>query len=133
MYLAAAHVIDPLAIVEHKLYWGAVASSEEAKYLCAVLNSDAFTERVRPLQSRGEHNPRDFDKHIWRLPVPLYDAAIAHHRTLVDLAHEAERIAAGVALPAGMSFQAHRRRVRAALFDGGVAGDLDAAVSTLLG
>ena len=25
------------------------------------------------MQARGEHNPRDFDKYICRLPIPLYD------------------------------------------------------------
>lgn len=131
MYLAAAYVDDPRAVVEHKLYWATVDGPEEGRFLTGVLNSDALLQLVRPLQARGEHNPRDFDKYVWRMPIPLYDPHRSLHRDLVDLAARAEQVAAAVELPA-QSFQALRRRVRQALEADGVAADLDAAVRALL-
>ncbi len=99
MYLAAAVVSDPAAVIEHKLYTGSVTSLGEARFLTAVLNSTTATLAVRHLQGRGEHNPRDFDKHIFQLPIPLYDAGNATHQQLVTLATRAEHVAAAVNLP----------------------------------
>jgi hypothetical protein len=93
MYLAAAIVSDPTAVIDHKLYWGPATSVDEALFLIAILNSRTLTMAVRPLQPRGEHNPRDFDKHVFQLPIPLYDADDAAHRWLVELAMQAERVA----------------------------------------
>lgn len=128
MYLAAAVVSDPLAVIEHKLYWGAAATADEAKYLVAVLNSDALTLAVRPLQARGEHNPRDVDKYVFQLPIPIFDPAAPDHVELVKLAGRAERVAAGVQLPS-VRFEALRRRVREALVEDGVSGEIDAVVA----
>jgi hypothetical protein len=133
MYLAAAYVTDPNAVIDHKLYWAAAADIDEARYLTAILNSDALLELVRPLQGRGEHNPRDFDKYVFQLPIPLYDPDAASHRALAVLAERAEEVAAAVDLPAGLSFQALRRRVRQVLATNGVAHDIDSIVRDLLG
>jgi len=131
MYLAATYVDDPRAVIDHKLYWAPVAGPEEGRYLTGVLNSDALLQLVRPLQGRGEHNPRDFDKYVWQMPIPLYDPTRPLHRDLVDLAERAEQVAAAVELSA-QSFQALRRRIRQALVADGVATDLDAAVHALV-
>ena len=131
MYLAAALLSDPTAVIDHKLYWGSAASLDEARFLTAILNSTILTLAVRPLQARGEHNPRDFDKYIFQLPIPLYDAADAAHEVLVGLAVEAEQVAANVDLPP-VRFEAQRRRIREALADDGVAAEIDAIVKTLL-
>ncbi len=131
MYLAAAVVSDPNAVIEHKLYWGSAASHDEARFLTAILNSAIVTMAVRPLQARGEHNPRDFDKYIFRLPIPAYDPDDAAHDLLVRLAIQAEQVAANVDLPA-IRFEAQRRRIREALTKGGVAAEIDAIVKTLL-
>jgi hypothetical protein len=120
MYLAAAYVDDQRAVIDHKLYWATVADRDEARYLTAVLNSDALLQLVRPLQARGEHNPRDFDKYVWRMAIPLYDTASQLHRRLVELAHHAEQVAAQVPL-GPQSFQTLRRHVRHALEADGVA------------
>ena len=37
-----------------------------------ILNAATITELVRPFMSYGK-DERHFDKHIWQLPVPLYD------------------------------------------------------------
>ena len=111
MYLAAARVSDPSAVIENTLYWAATSGIDEARYLTAILNSDTLTQLVRPLQARGEHNPRHFDKYIFRLPIPLYNEDSPEHRQLVDLAERAEQVAQAVELPSGVAFQALRRRI----------------------
>jgi hypothetical protein len=131
MYLAAVYVDDPRAVIDHKLYWASVSGRDEALFISSVLNSDAVLQLVRPLQARGEHNPRDFDKYVWQLPIPLFDAEQDEHRNIVELGERATQIAAQVELPA-QSFQALRRRIRQALEADGVATELDSAVTTLL-
>jgi len=130
-YLAAAYVADPRIVAEHKLYWATVSGPDEARYLTAVLNSPALLAIVQPLQSLGDFGPRDFDKYVWQVPIPLYEESAALHRELVDLAVRAEQVAAGVDLPQ-QSFQALRRRVRQALIADGVSGELDQVVTRLL-
>lgn len=131
MYLAAAIVSDPNAVIEHKLYWGRVANLNEARFLVAILNSTVLTMAVRPLQGRGEHNPRDFDKYVFRLRIPLYDPRDSAHQLLVALAERAEQVAVNVALP-HIRFEAQRRLIREALVDDGVGVDIDSIVKTIL-
>jgi SAM-dependent methyltransferase len=132
-YLAAARLEDTRALVDHKLYWATVTSVEEGRYLTAILNSDAVTRLVAPLQSRGEHNPRDFDKQVWRLPIPIYDASLERHRELVELAEAAEAAAAAVDVGAARTFQAQRRLIRQALATAGLATRIDEIVVALVG
>jgi hypothetical protein len=129
MYIAAAVVENPSMIIDHKLYWGATASLDEAIFLTAILNSSALLRIVQPLQARGEHNPRDFDKYVWQAPIPLYDNDNALHRQLVDIGRRATELAATVELP-NLSFQALRRRIRSALAN--ELSDWDPAVAELL-
>ncbi|HEY1004921.1 MAG TPA: hypothetical protein VGD83_35335 [Streptosporangiaceae bacterium] len=131
MYLAAARVSDPSAVIEHSLYWAAASGIDEARYLTAILNSDTLTQLVRPLQARGEHNPRHFDKYIFQLPIPLYDPGNPEHQQLAELAKHAEEAAAAVELP-DVSFQAQRRRIREALSRDGVGGEINNLTTTLL-
>jgi len=131
MYLAAAIVSDPFAVIDHKLYWGSATSLAEARFLTAILNSTTLTMAVRPLQGRGEHNPRDFDKHVFQLPIPLYDTGDSAHNRLVALAERSEQVAASVGLPV-VRFEAQRRRIREVLVADGVSLEIDAIVKTLL-
>ena len=71
-----------------------LGSLDEARFLTAVPNSSALTDAVRPFQSRGQHNPRHFDKYIWQLPIPILDSRNSSHRWPVALAERAEGIAA---------------------------------------
>ena len=82
MYFAAVIVDNPAAVIEHKLYWAAADSLDEARYLVAVLNSGTLRRFVQTLQGRGEHNPRDFDKYVWQAPIPLHNSADPLHRAL---------------------------------------------------
>jgi hypothetical protein len=131
-HLAACRIEDPEAVIEHKLYWGPADSLDEARYLTAVLNSRTLAEAVAPLQSRGQHNPRDFDTLVFAVAFPTFDAADGVHRLLVDLAARAEDVAAAVDVNVHRQFQGARRAVREALLDDGVQDDLDAATSQLL-
>jgi len=52
--LAAARISGHV-LVEHKLYWAAVASANEGRYVAAILNSAALGNRVAPLQLGPVH------------------------------------------------------------------------------
>ena len=130
--LAAARIADGIAVVEHKLYWASAASQAEAQYLTAILNSDTLTERVRPLQARGAFGPRDFDKYVFYVPIPLFDTSDPLHQRLAELGAEAEEVAANVELPERLGFQRARALVRRALHEHGVAPQIEAAVTELV-
>lgn len=131
LYLAAAIISTPRAVIDHKLYWGSVADLDEARFLLSILNSATLTHLVRPFQGRGMHNPRDFDKYIFKLPIPVYDPAETTHLQLVSLSERAERVAAQVTLPA-VRFEIQRRFIREALVRDGAAAEIDTIVATLL-
>lgn len=129
---AAAVVRDPTLIAEHKLYWIAVETEEEARYLAAILNSEAARALVAHLQSRGQWGARDFDKVMLSLRIPTFDPGNALHAKLAAAAARAETVAAAVDLE-GLRFQAARGRIREALAADGVAGEVDDLVRELVG
>jgi SAM-dependent methyltransferase len=130
-YLAAAIIEDSSAIIDHRLYWASTVSLDEARYLTAILNSSALTMAVRPMQARGEHNPRHFDKYVFQLPIPRYDPADAAHAQLAALAERAAHAAAATTLP-DVRFEHQRKHIRDTLERDGIAGDIDAIVKVLL-
>lgn len=130
--LAAARISDRLAVIDHKLYWATAASVQEAHYLIAVLNSAPVTELVRPLQSHGAFGPRDFDKYVWQLPIPLFDSHSPEHVHIAELGRKAEETAATVELPDGRSFQTLRQVIREHLGSLGLDDAINEAVSSLL-
>ena len=131
-YLAACIVDDDKALIDSGLYWAAIETVEEARYLCAVLNSDALLALVRPLQARGEHNPRHFHLIPFDLPIPAYDENDPHHAELVNLAEQAQSIVAGITFDDARRFELARKQVREALTANGVSADIDIAVASLL-
>lgn len=131
-HLAACRVSDPSVVIDHTLYWGAVSGEDEGRYLTAVLNSGALTSAVKPLQSRGQHNPRHFDMHVFALPFPTFSPSDELHQQLVELAARAEDVAAAVPLSEEWQFQKARRVIREALGQDGVAAEIDAAVEAML-
>ncbi|MBT3154812.1 hypothetical protein HTV45_28730 [Streptomyces sp. CHD11] len=93
MHVSAVLVDTPNVVIEHGLYWGTVKSRDEGMYLCAILNTPALTEVVRPLMSYGK-DERHVDKAVWQLPIPEFDPANPGHQRLAELgAAEAARIA----------------------------------------
>lgn len=129
MYAAAGIVTDVTGVIEHQLYWAPVAEIDEARFLEAIFNSEVLTMAVRPLQARGEHNPRHFDKYVLQLRIPLYDPRDEMHRRLVELAQQAERVVAALALP-DKRFEAQRAAVRRELTQRGITVEIDAIVKT---
>jgi len=130
---AACLLRDPRGVVDHKLYWMAASNEAEGRYLTAVLNSETARARVEKYQSRGQWGARDFDKVMFNLPIPRFDAENAMHRALAEAAAEAEAVAAQVDLSEGAKFQRARGLVRDALREAGVAQRIDDLVARLLG
>jgi hypothetical protein len=130
-YLAAASMTNSSAIIEHKLYWAAAASRDEARYLTAILNSTVITAAVAPMQARGENNARDFDKYVFQLPIPQYDPRESAHSRLADLAEHAEIVAAATELPK-VRFERQRKYIRDELDRDGVMAEINTLVKALL-
>jgi hypothetical protein len=130
--LSAAVIEDPNVIVDHKAYWAPIRGLDEARYLCAIINSDTVLQRVIPMQARGWRDPRDFDNLVWELPIPEFDNGSTLHRELATAAAEAEATAEVVALPEG-DYRRKRRAIRDTLASTGLAARIDALVAKLLG
>ncbi|MFI5558551.1 N-6 DNA methylase [Amycolatopsis japonica] len=131
MHVSASLVESPNVIIEHTLYWATVASRDEGMYLCAILNTPTLTDLVRPLMAYGK-DERHIDKHLWRLPIPLYDANNPVHRRLAELgAIEASRIA-DLDIDVSSNFVALRRRIREWLAASPYADELEEIVVAML-
>ncbi len=131
--LAAAVVRDTGAIIDHKLYWTAVTTLGEARYLCGILNSEALRAAVAPYQAQGQWGARDFDKYVFNLPIPRFVKDHALHRALAAAAATAETAAGHVPLNEGEYFVRTRKRIRAALAENGVAARIEELVGELIG
>ncbi|WP_206454030.1 N-6 DNA methylase [Aurantimonas marina] len=129
---ASCIVRDDQAVIDHKLYWSAIRTEAEAAYLTAIFNAEAARSLIEHLQARGLFGARDFDKVMFHLPIPRYDAASALHADLAAAAQEAETLASTTDIPEGMGFQRARRVVRDALADAGIAQRIDALVKRLI-
>ncbi|MGE5504064.1 MAG: N-6 DNA methylase [Actinomycetota bacterium] len=130
--LAATVVRSREAIVDHTLYWYAPKSDDEARYLAGILNSETAQSRVQHLQARGQFGARHFDKVIFSLPIPRFDATSTLHRKLAQAALTAEEVAADAVVPARAAFVTARRIVRQSLATDGIAARLEDLVSRLL-
>lgn len=132
--LASARLSGDAAqtIIDHKLYWAATSSADEARYLTAILNSDTLLERVRPLQALGLFGGRDFDKNVFAVHIPAYDRKDPQHQDLARLAAEAEEQAAATELDPQWTFQRSRAAVRDAMHSTGLTDRLAAAVALVV-
>jgi hypothetical protein len=126
--LAAARVPEANSVIEHKLYWAAVNSVEEGRYLVGILNSTSVLEQVRPYQAIGLFGPRDFDKNVFRALIPPFDVDDANHRALAEHVGEMEAAAAQVDVSGAGTFQAARKLIRSALVAQGQAQILERLV-----
>ena len=131
MHLAAAWVTESRHVMDHKLYWATAVSAEEALFLCAVLNSAEVTRRARPFMSYGK-DERDFDKHLWRLPIPVFNAAEPAHRQLASLAAEVKAQVEELPLGEGQGFVALRKKIRLFLADNENSQRIERMVGDLL-
>ena len=130
--LVAAILTDTNIVVDHKLYWAAVPTMNEARYLTAILNASHFTDLIRPYQSIGAFGPRDFDMYVWMPPTPLFEPSSPLHQELANLAAVAEAVVERIDFPSGSSFQSRRKTCRQALSLEGVDHKLNALVLQLL-
>lgn len=124
---------DDGAVIDHKLYWTKPAGEEEAHYLAAILNSETAHARAERYQSRGQFGARDFDKVMFNLPITLFRESEPLHRELAEVGALAETVAASVELKEGEKFQRARKRVRDALAEDGIGGEIEKLVEKLLG
>ena len=129
---AAIVLKDNDAVIEHKLYWGRTTTIGEANYLASILNSETARARAERYQSRGQFGARDFDKVMFNLPIPLFSAAEPLHAELAQAGVRAEEVAAMVELIEGEKFQRARKRVREALAEEGIGGEIEKLVEKLL-
>lgn len=130
--LPAACLVRDEAIIDHMLYWAAPRSEAEGYYLIAILDSETSRGRIAELQARGQFGARHFDKVMFTLPIPRFDAAVALHNDLAAAASEAERIASAFELPPIVKFQRARKLIRDALTESGIAQHIDELVARLL-
>ena len=75
----AALLRDDSTIIDHLLFWITCKDEREAHYLLAIINSNALYQLVTPLMSKGQFGSRDLHKHLWKLPIPEFDAANPLH------------------------------------------------------
>lgn len=113
--ITAARVDDADVIIDHKLYWAATNTVDEARYLVGILNSAAVLERVKPFMAVGLFGLRDIDKNVFRALIQPYDASNESHVALVKAVAEAEDDASKVDVSGAKTFQAARKLIRADL------------------
>lgn len=130
---AACLLRDSTAIIEHGLYWSSTSTEAEGQYLIAILNSETARARVAALQARGQWGARHFDKVVFTLPIPRFDAGASLHSDLAGAAREAESVAAAASIPASFKFQRARKFIRNKLIEAGVAPKIEALVARVLG
>jgi hypothetical protein len=129
---AAAIVEDKRAIIDHMLYWMPVRDRREGLYLASILGSEAARSRVAALQARGQWGARHFDKVMFTLPIPHFDAKNELHKDLATAGAAAEKAAGKIELADNVHFQTARRRVREALAEAGISQKIDELVAKLL-
>lgn len=78
-------------IADCKLFYYETNNETEAHYLTALLNSAVINEMIKPMQSHGEHNPRDIHKKVFELPIPSFDSKNNNHKNLARLSKIASR------------------------------------------
>ena len=130
--LSACWLEENDVIVDHKAYWSAAYSLEEAAYVSAILNTNVVLDRVKDLQPIGQRDPRDFDNLVWTLPIPEFDIAEALHTDLAAAAFHAAAVAAHVELPGDAHFTTRRKLIRQALVVDGIAETVERLVDALL-
>jgi hypothetical protein len=130
--LSAAIIDHQRAVIDHKAYWYTIQEISEGHYLVAILNSEIVRKAIEPQQTRGEFNPRDVDKLVWGLPIPLYDAKIKLHREIAEAGLKAESLANEVSLEESSHFTKKRKTIRDALISNGISKKIEILVERLL-
>ena len=90
----AAIIHDAATIVDYTLFYVNCGTLQEAYYLLAIINSTTLYDAVMPLMPKGQFGARHLQKHLWKLPIPEFDAGNVLH---ASLAIAGEWTAAGAA------------------------------------
>ena len=134
----AAIVSDSAAVIENSLYWLSCNTVQEARYLLAVINSDALRKRVEPLMPKGQFGARHLHKHLWKLPIPAFDPENADHIAVSDAGATAEKTAdrqlqSIIADNEQITVTAIRKELRTWLEASPAGNSVESAVEKLLG
>ena len=90
-----AALLRDKVIVDHVLYWVTCRDSLEAHYLLAVINSDTLATAVNKFTTANwAGNTRHLHMHLWKLPIPEFDAGNPLH---LEVSEAGEAAAAGAA------------------------------------
>ena len=88
----ASMIIDKKAILDRNLYQVICRNQEEAYYLLAIINSDALAKAAKPFcATNWAKEIRHLEKHLWKLPMPEYEASNENHAELSRLGRTAEQ------------------------------------------
>ena len=86
----AVLIADNEAILDTTLYQVSCRNQDEAYYLLAIINSNALEAEVSDFMPTGLFGPRHLHKHLWKLPIPEFDADDEEHKKLARLGRTAE-------------------------------------------
>ncbi len=132
MHICCAKLRNRRAIATHGLYWASAGSEAEADYICALLNAPVTTELTRPLMSYGK-DERDIHKHVWELPIPMFDANDQIHRRIAELGSALEKVASAFAVNESLHFAATRRHIRELLMETAAGQEVNDLAFDILG
>jgi hypothetical protein len=76
---------------------------------------------------------RHIDKHLWQLPIPLYDADNPEHIRLMALGQQQADVVAHLDIDVGSNFVTLRRQVRQILETTEAAAEIASLVEGMLG
>ena len=72
-------------LIDYKLFWVTCKDISEANYLLAIINSDTLADAVNQYTTPNwAGNTRDLEKHLWKLPIPEFDAGEPLHQAVAD-------------------------------------------------
>ena len=126
-------------LVDYTLFWIECKDIQEANYLLAIINSDTLYEAVTPLMPKGQFGARHLQKHLWKLPIPEFDADDPLHVEISDAGRAAATGAAQrlaelrVERGDNVSVTIARRELRAWLRTSPEGAAVEGAVGRLLG
>ncbi len=133
----AALIRNDNEIVDYTLFWVACKDLREAYYLLAIINSDTLYESVIPFMPRGQFGARHLQKHLWKLPIPEYDAYNDLHVSISDAGRKtsegaAARLAELYEERARVTVTIARRELRGWLRGSDVGHEVESRVGELL-
>ena len=91
----AAIAGDDSEIIDYTLFWITCKDLQEVYYLLAIINSDILEESVNKYTvANWSGRTRHLEKHLWKLPIPEFDANNSLHTSISDAGRKASEGAA---------------------------------------